>query len=79
MSLPGQLLQKIIKGNIWINVFNPINESNKYPIFVHNRNNYLFGGSIDYEQLKKLQKGDFEVESEYCPNIDDDIFYFRWY
>jgi hypothetical protein len=79
MSKPGQQLHKITKGAIWINVFSPINESNKYPIFVHNRGDFLFGGSVDYEHLQKLLSGDFEVESEYCPNLDDDIFYFRFY
>jgi hypothetical protein len=79
MSFPGQLIQKITKGNIWINIFQPVNQSNNYPIFVHNRGDFIFGGSVDNEQLQKLRTGEWEVESEYCPNLDDDIFYFKWY
>jgi len=79
MSKPGDLTACISQGSFIIKVYTPINQNSKYPIFVFKDSQFLFGGSVDYERYNKLLLGDWEIESDYCPTMQDDIFYLKWY
>ncbi len=76
MSTPGSLWNIVDVNGFAVYIWNSVDPiSNNFMITFRHNDKVLFSTFADYEKVLKIEKGEFEIESQYCPFRELDEFY----
>ncbi len=79
MSYPGSLKSYIQTNGYIIYVWNPVMASNLFQVSFRQSSRVIMSIQADLEKVEKIMKGEFDIESYYCPLMERDEFKIVYY